>query len=44
MNRLRKIMLKYFVWITVEPDTTLPPGEFRCVSLKQDKDITDQFK
>jgi ribonuclease G len=44
VSRLRKIMWKHLVWITVEPETGLPPGEFRCVSLKQDKDVTDQFK
>jgi ribonuclease G len=44
ISRLRKIMLKYFVWIHLEPDPTVPIGEFRMVSKKQGKDITDTFK
>jgi len=44
ISRLRKIMLKYFVWIKLEADPSTPIGEFRFISGKQDKDITDQFK
>jgi len=43
-NRLRKIMLKYFVLIRLEVDTAIPVGEFRFISRKQGKDITDQYK
>jgi ribonuclease G len=43
-NRLRKIMVKYFVLIKLEADPAIPIGEFRFVSRKQGKDITDQFK
>jgi hypothetical protein len=43
-SRLRKMMLKHFVWITLEADKAVPPGEYRCHSVKQDKDITEQFK
>jgi ribonuclease G len=43
-NRLRKIMLKYFVLIKLEVDPAIPVGEFRFISRKQGKDITDQFK
>jgi ribonuclease G len=44
ISRLRKMMLRHLVWITLDADTAVPPGEFRCLSVKQDKDITDQFK
>jgi len=44
VSRLRKIMLKYRVWITLEVDSAIPVGEFRVISHKQGKDITDQFK
>lgn len=44
LSRLRKIQLKYFIWIKVEPDTAIPPGEFRCISVSRGKDVTDQFK
>lgn len=43
-NRLRKIMVKYFVLLRLEVDSTLPAGEFRVISRKQNKDITDQYK
>jgi ribonuclease G len=45
VSRLKKIMLKYFLWIKLEPDPDLPAGEFHCISPKQgNKDVTDQFK
>jgi ribonuclease G len=44
ISRLRKILLKYFVWIRLEADPAIPIGEFRFISRKQGKDITDQFK
>jgi ribonuclease G len=44
ISRLRKIMLKYFVWVHMESDASIPIGEFRCISRKQGKDVTDQFK
>jgi ribonuclease G len=44
ISRLRKIMLKYFVWINLEADPAVPIGEFRMVSRKQGKDITELYK
>jgi ribonuclease G len=44
VSRLRRIMLKYRVWITLEVDSAIPVGEFRVISRKQGRDITDQFK
>jgi len=43
-GRLRKIMLKYFVLVKLEIDPAIPVGEFRFISRKQGKDITDQYK
>jgi ribonuclease G len=43
-NRLRKIMVKYFVLVKLEVDPSLPHGEFRVISRRQEKDITDQYK
>lgn len=43
-NRLRKIMVKYFVLVKLEVDPGLPHGEFRVISRRQGKDITDQYK
>ncbi|MEW6509341.1 MAG: Rne/Rng family ribonuclease [Bacteroidota bacterium] len=44
VSRLRRIMVKYFVWIHLEIDPNVPIGEFRCISRKQGKDITDSYK
>ena len=44
ISRLRRIMLKYLVLIKLEEDPSIPIGEFRMISRKQDKDVTDQFK
>ena len=44
LSRLRRIMMKYFVLITLEPDPAIPIGEFKVISRKQGKDITDQFR
>ncbi|MCZ6776601.1 MAG: Rne/Rng family ribonuclease [Ignavibacteria bacterium] len=44
LSRLRRIMMKYFVLITLESDPAIPIGEFKVISRKQGKDITDQFR
>jgi len=43
ISRLTKIMFKFFVKIKLVPDAALPMDEFRFFSVKQKKDITDQF-
>ena len=43
ISRLRKLMMKYFILIRLETDTSVHAGEFRVISRKQEKDITDQF-
>jgi len=43
INRLVKMMVKYIVRIKLEEDESLPMSEFRFISLKQNKDITDQY-
>ncbi len=44
MSRLRRIMLKYLVWIRLEEDSDMPLSEFRFISRKRGKEITDQYK
>jgi ribonuclease G len=44
MSRLRRIMLKYLVWIRVEEDSSVSLSEFHVISRKHGKDITDQYK
>jgi len=44
ISRLTKIKFKFFVRIKLIPDSSLPVDEFRFTSLKQGKDITDQYK
>ena len=43
LSRLRRLMLKYRILIRLEPDPAVHVGEFRCISTKQGKDITEQF-
>ncbi len=43
LSRLRKMMLKFFVLIKLEEDPSLAVDDFRFVSRRQNKDITDQF-
>lgn len=43
-SRIHKIMLRYFILVTVETDASIPIGEFRGFSIKQGKDVTDSFQ
>ncbi len=43
-SRLRKMMVKYRILLTIEPDPKCPASEFKFYSPKQDKDITQEFK
>lgn len=44
ISRLTKMMFKFFVRIKLVADQSVPLDEFRFVSIKQQKDITDQYK
>lgn len=44
ISRLTKIMFKFFVRVKVVPDQTLAMDDFRFISVRQNKDITDQYK
>ncbi len=44
ISRLTKIMFKFFIKVKLVPDAALPMDEFRFFSVKQKKDITDQFE
>src|SRR3990172_3142587 len=44
ISQLTRIKFKFFVRIKLIPDSSLPVDEFRFTSLKQGKDITDQYK
>jgi ribonuclease G len=43
ISRLTKIMFKFFVKIKLVQDPSLPMDEFQFRSIKQQKDITDQY-
>ncbi len=43
ISRLTKVMFKFFVKIKLEADQHLPVDEFRFHSVKQKKDITQQY-
>lgn len=42
-SMLKKFMLKNFIWIKLVPDPSVAIGEFRIISLLQQKDVTSQF-
>lgn len=42
-SRLQSIRLRHLLFVTLEVDPAVPPGEFRMISRKQEKDITGQF-
>lgn len=44
ISRLTKMMLRFRLHMKLEIDPTIPPGDFHFVSVKQAKDITDQYK
>jgi ribonuclease G len=43
-SRIRKIMFQFRILVRVEPDPTVAMGDFRCFSVSQGKDVTEQFK
>lgn len=44
VSRLTRLMFKYRLLLKMETDPTIQPGDFHFISVKQGKDITDQFK
>ena len=44
LSRLTKIQFKFFVKVKLTMDASLPMDEFHFISLRQKKDITDQYK
>jgi ribonuclease G len=43
LSRMRKMMLRYFVLVKLEADSSLGVDEFKFVSKKQKKDVTNQY-
>jgi ribonuclease G len=44
ISRLTKLQFKFFVKMKLIPDPALPAEEFKFFSVKQQKEITDQYK
>ncbi len=44
ISRLMKLQIKFFVKLKLVPDNTVAPDEFRIISVKQNKDITEEYK
>ena len=44
ISRLTKLQFKFFVKLKLIPETTFAADEFKFVSVKQKKDITEQYK
>jgi ribonuclease G len=42
-SRLRKLMMKNFIWIKLISDPSVAMGEFKVISRSQNKDVTQQF-
>jgi len=43
IGRLKKIMLKFFIIVSLDIDKSLAVDEFHFISKKQNKDVTDQY-
>jgi len=43
LSRARRMSLKYRLLIKVEPDSSVPLGEFRGISVRQSRDVTDTY-
>lgn len=43
-SRLTRLRLKFFVRIKIEPEPALAVEEFRFISRKRNKDVTDEYK
>ncbi|HTY36441.1 MAG TPA: Rne/Rng family ribonuclease [Bacteroidota bacterium] len=44
ISRLTRIMFKFFVKVKVVPDQALAMDDFKFISIRQNKDITEQYK
>lgn len=44
ISRMTRIMFKFFVKVKVVPDQALAMDDFHFISVKQNKDITEQYK
>jgi ribonuclease G len=44
ISRLTKLQFKFFVKLKLIPETTLAADEFKFISIRQKKDITEQYK
>jgi ribonuclease G len=44
ISRLTKLQFKFFVKLKLVPETTLAADEFKFISIRQKKDITEQYK
>lgn len=44
LNRLRKMMLKYRILLSLDTDPRSPAAEFKLFSPKQQKDVTQEFR
>ncbi len=42
-HRLR-LMVRYRVWLRIHPDPRLPMDQFRCISLRRRRDITEEYR
>ncbi|MCS7176941.1 MAG: Rne/Rng family ribonuclease [Candidatus Kapabacteria bacterium] len=43
-SRRLRLMLRYRVWLRVQPEPRLPMDQFRCFSLRRQRDVTDEYR
>ncbi len=43
-SRRLRLMLRYRVWLRLQPEPRLPVSQFRCISLRRQRDITDEYR
>lgn len=43
-SRRLRLMLRYRVWLHLQPEPRLPMDQFRCYSLRRKRDITEEYR
>jgi ribonuclease G len=43
-SRRLRLMLRYRVWLRIQPEPRLPMDQFRCFSLRRKRDITEEYR
>jgi ribonuclease G len=44
LSRRLRLMLRYRVWLHVAPDPNMPADQFRMISLRRNRDVTQEYR